>query len=79
MRAPTAADSGALRAGPSTGRTRPERGAGFAAVIAVLAPVLAGTAALIFLLVGYILKMLEPRSRPSPSTAASPRAGSSGP
>ncbi|MGW3623154.1 hypothetical protein [Streptomyces sp. NPDC000880] len=37
-----------------------ERGAGFAAVIAVLAPVLAGTAAVIFLLVGYILKMLSP-------------------
>ncbi|MFF3323248.1 hypothetical protein [Streptomyces sp. NPDC002889] len=35
-------------------------GAGFAAVIAVLAPVLAGTAALIFLLVGYILQMLSP-------------------
>ncbi|WP_328398892.1 hypothetical protein OHS70_18510 [Streptomyces sp. NBC_00390] len=37
-----------------------EDGAGFGAVIAVLAPVLAGTAALIFLLVGYILKMLSP-------------------
>ncbi|MCX4824311.1 hypothetical protein OG883_31550 [Streptomyces sp. NBC_01142] len=37
-----------------------EGGAGFAAVVAVLAPVLAGTAALIFLLVGYILKMLSP-------------------
>ncbi|NUK04623.1 hypothetical protein HRW14_13015 [Streptomyces lunaelactis] len=37
-----------------------ESGAGFAAVIAVLAPVLAGTAAVIFLLVGYILKMLSP-------------------
>ncbi|MER5463393.1 hypothetical protein ABT010_22445 [Streptomyces sp. NPDC002668] len=37
-----------------------ESGAGFAAVIAVLAPVLAGTAAAIFLLVGYILKMLSP-------------------
>ncbi|MGW4033708.1 hypothetical protein ACWEFL_31175 [Streptomyces sp. NPDC004838] len=35
-------------------------GAGFAAVITVLAPVLAGTAAVIFLLVGYLLKMLEP-------------------
>jgi hypothetical protein len=35
-------------------------GAGFAAVIAVLAPVLAGTAAAIFLLVGYILKLLNP-------------------
>lgn len=37
-----------------------EGGAGLAAVIAVLAPVLAGTAAAILLLVGYILKMLSP-------------------
>ncbi|QEV19028.1 hypothetical protein [Streptomyces alboniger] len=35
-------------------------GAGAVAVVAVLAPVLAGTAAAIFLLVGYILKMLNP-------------------
>ncbi|MFD7815041.1 hypothetical protein ACFV6E_19110 [Streptomyces sp. NPDC059785] len=35
-------------------------GAGVAAVVAVLAPVLAGTAAAIFLLVGYLLKMLDP-------------------
>ncbi|MZD04273.1 hypothetical protein GTW43_04140 [Streptomyces sp. SID5785] len=35
-------------------------GPGVAAVAVVLAPVLAGTAALIFLLVGYILKMLDP-------------------
>ncbi|MGW1539431.1 hypothetical protein ACWCPM_03955 [Streptomyces sp. NPDC002309] len=35
-------------------------GAGAVAVIAVLAPVLAGTAAAIFLLVGYTLKMLAP-------------------
>ncbi|MFI6049810.1 hypothetical protein ACIBCO_06890 [Streptomyces violascens] len=35
-------------------------GAGIGAVVAVLAPVLAGTAAAIFLLVGYILKMLNP-------------------
>ncbi|MEU6823876.1 hypothetical protein ABZ921_24865 [Streptomyces atriruber] len=35
-------------------------GAGAIAVVAVLAPVLAGTAAAIFLLVGYILKMLTP-------------------
>ncbi|MRT44290.1 hypothetical protein FGX00_00160, partial [Xylella fastidiosa subsp. multiplex] len=33
-------------------------GAGAVAVAAVLAPVLAGTAAILFLLVGYILKML---------------------
>ncbi|WP_329382258.1 hypothetical protein OG625_19005 [Streptomyces sp. NBC_01351] len=35
-------------------------GAGVSAVVAVLAPVLAGTAMLIFLLVGYGLKMVEP-------------------
>ncbi|MFF9814606.1 hypothetical protein [Streptomyces sp. NPDC014006] len=35
-------------------------GAGAVAVVAVLAPVLAGTAAAIFLLVGYVLKMLDP-------------------
>ncbi|GGQ63122.1 hypothetical protein [Streptomyces flaveolus] len=37
-----------------------EAGAGAVAVVAVLAPVLAGTAAAIFLLVGYILRMLDP-------------------
>ncbi|MFD4986016.1 hypothetical protein [Streptomyces sp. NPDC058374] len=35
-------------------------GAGALAVLAVLAPLLAGTAALIFLLVGYALRMLDP-------------------
>ncbi|MGV9312957.1 hypothetical protein ACWDR0_12270 [Streptomyces sp. NPDC003691] len=35
-------------------------GAGLGAVFTVLAPVLAGTAALIFLLVGHLLKMLDP-------------------
>ncbi|GEC07543.1 membrane protein [Streptomyces spinoverrucosus] len=35
-------------------------GAGAVAILAVLAPVLAGTAAVIFLLVGYTLKMLDP-------------------
>lgn len=35
-------------------------GAGAIAVIAVLAPVLSGTAAVIFLLVGYILRALDP-------------------
>ncbi|MEU9105873.1 hypothetical protein AB0D54_16130 [Streptomyces xanthophaeus] len=35
-------------------------GVGVSAVVAVLAPVLAGTAMLIFLLVGYILKLVEP-------------------
>ncbi|MER5883846.1 hypothetical protein ABT160_08455 [Streptomyces sp. NPDC001941] len=37
-----------------------ETGAGLGAVVTVLAPVLAGTAAAIFLLVGYILKALSP-------------------
>ncbi|MFJ8310170.1 MULTISPECIES: hypothetical protein [unclassified Streptomyces] len=36
-------------------------GAGIGAVVTVLAPILAGTAAAIFLLVGYILKMLNPQ------------------
>lgn len=40
--------------------TGQEDGAGASAVIAVLAPVLAGTAMLIFLLVGYSLKMIDP-------------------
>ncbi|MFF7148035.1 hypothetical protein ACFZAO_08180 [Streptomyces griseoaurantiacus] len=35
-------------------------GAGAGAVVTVLAPVLAGTAAAIFLLVGYVMKMLSP-------------------
>ncbi|GAA2486745.1 hypothetical protein [Streptomyces gobitricini] len=35
-------------------------GAGVGVIVTVLAPVLAGTAAAIFLLVGYVLKMLDP-------------------
>ncbi|GGW45209.1 hypothetical protein [Streptomyces xantholiticus] len=60
MRTPTTAASvrGSVSA-PAVGDTSQGGGAGFAAVIAVLAPVLAGTAAAIFLLVGYILKMLS--------------------
>ncbi|MET7646205.1 hypothetical protein ABZS83_21775 [Streptomyces sp. NPDC005426] len=38
----------------------PQSGAGIGVVITVLAPVLAGTAAVIFLLIGYILKALDP-------------------
>ncbi|GFH38685.1 hypothetical protein [Streptomyces pacificus] len=45
--------------GPAAGAPS-ETGAGFAAVITVLAPVLAGTAALILLLVGYVLKAVSP-------------------
>ncbi|MCX4448022.1 hypothetical protein ACIOEZ_20300 [Streptomyces sp. NPDC087866] len=37
-----------------------QSGAGIGAVVTVLAPMLAGTAAAIFLLVGYLLKLLEP-------------------
>ncbi|MFK0197549.1 hypothetical protein [Streptomyces lavendulae] len=53
---------GALTAsvGGTEDGTDQEDGAGASAVIAVLAPVLAGTAMLIFLLVGYSLKMIDP-------------------
>lgn len=37
-----------------------ETGAGLAAVVAVLVPILAGAAAVVFLLVGYSLRMLSP-------------------
>ncbi|MFS8203224.1 hypothetical protein ACLVWQ_31615 (plasmid) [Streptomyces sp. CWNU-52B] len=55
-------DPGTSAVGLATtlGEVTETAGAGVAAVVAVLAPVLAGTAAAIFLLVGYILKMLEP-------------------
>lgn len=42
------------------GEVRDETGGGLSAVLAVLVPVLAGTAAAIFLLIGYVLKMLTP-------------------
>lgn len=48
------ADSGEYASGDR------DDGAGVSAVVAVLAPILAGTAMLIFLLVGYSLKMIEP-------------------
>ncbi|MFE4536752.1 hypothetical protein ACFRKB_17035 [Streptomyces scopuliridis] len=47
-------------ASPPSGSEAADTGAGLAAVIAVLAPVLGGTAAVIFLLVGYLLKALSP-------------------
>lgn len=54
-------ESGSGSVGLATmGEVSETAGAGLVAVIAVLAPVLAGTAAAIFLLVGYILKMLDP-------------------
>ncbi|MEU0084821.1 hypothetical protein [Streptomyces sp. NPDC006274] len=60
MRAPRAATSVRGSVLGSAADETAQGGAGFAAVIAVLAPLLAGTAAVIFLLVGYILKMLTP-------------------
>ncbi|MGW1001267.1 hypothetical protein [Streptomyces sp. NPDC002520] len=53
-------ESGALGIATTLGEAAEATGAGAVAVIAVLAPVLAGTSAAIFLLVGYILKMLAP-------------------
>ncbi|MFJ9815989.1 hypothetical protein ACIRU3_12055 [Streptomyces sp. NPDC101151] len=52
--------SGAMGLATTLGEAAETTGAGAIAVIAVLAPVLAGTAAAIFLLVGYILRMLAP-------------------
>ncbi|GAA3300760.1 hypothetical protein [Streptomyces cinereospinus] len=53
--------TGAVGLATTMGETATEAvGAGAVAVVAVLAPVLAGTAAAIFLLVGYTLKMLDP-------------------
>ncbi|MFE8989071.1 hypothetical protein [Streptomyces collinus] len=73
LRQPASAGSQAVResgsAEPGTGASglaatmngvAETAGAGAVAVVAVLAPVLAGTAAAIFLLVGYILRMLDP-------------------
>ncbi|MFF4270594.1 hypothetical protein [Streptomyces sp. NPDC001536] len=53
--------SGAAGLAATMGEVAETAGAGAVAVVAVLAPVLAGTAAAIFLLVGYILKMLDPQ------------------
>ncbi|CAL9519054.1 hypothetical protein [Streptomyces sp. enrichment culture] len=64
---PATRESGSGEQGTSTaglaatmGEMAETTGAGATAVVAVLAPVLAGTAAAIFLLVGYLLKMLDP-------------------
>ncbi|WP_330239565.1 hypothetical protein [Streptomyces sp. NBC_00525] len=49
------------RTGPDTAPDdHPQSGAGMGAVVTVLTPMLAGTAAAIFLLVGYLLRMLDP-------------------
>ncbi|NGO78007.1 hypothetical protein G6045_20410 [Streptomyces sp. YC504] len=55
---PSASSSGPMGLATSMGEVA--EGAGLVAVVAVLAPVLAGTAAAIFLLIGYILQMLTP-------------------
>lgn len=57
----TEPSTGAMGLATTMGEAAAETvGAGAVAIIAVLAPVLAGTAAAIFLLVGYTLKMLDP-------------------
>ncbi|MFJ3335516.1 hypothetical protein [Streptomyces sp. NPDC086766] len=52
--------AGAVGIAATMGEVAETAGAGAVAVVAVLAPVLAGTAAALFLLVGYVLKMLDP-------------------
>ncbi|MBL1286039.1 hypothetical protein ACFTXO_22435 [Streptomyces sp. NPDC057067] len=59
LRGPGEPDAETSVLGSTTDEADPT-GAGTLAVIAVLAPVLAGTAALIFLVVGYPLKALSP-------------------
>ncbi|MFC8227598.1 hypothetical protein [Streptomyces sp. NPDC057287] len=59
LRGPGDTDDGTSVLGPVTDEADPT-GAGTLAVITVLAPVLAGAAALIFLLIGYLLKALDP-------------------
>ncbi|GGR81565.1 membrane protein [Streptomyces aureoverticillatus] len=56
----TESGTGGISLATTMGEVTETAGAGLVAVIAVLAPVLAGAAAAIFLLVGYILKMLDP-------------------
>lgn len=56
----TESGTGAMGLATTMGEVAETAGPGVIAVLAVLAPVLAGTAAAIFLLVGYILKMFDP-------------------
>lgn len=56
----TESGGGAMGLATTMGEVAETAGPGVVAVVAVLAPVLAGTAAAIFLLVGYILKMFDP-------------------
>lgn len=60
--APAQTDPGAPGSATTAGEVAETGGAGLAAVIAVLGPVLAGTGAAILLLVGYILRMLNPET-----------------
>jgi hypothetical protein len=57
---PAESGTGAMGLATTMGEVAETAGAGAVAVAAVLTPVLAGIAAAIFLLVGYILKMLDP-------------------
>ncbi|MFD9790833.1 hypothetical protein ACFWXK_07755 [Streptomyces sp. NPDC059070] len=57
---PLVTSEGSILEPPVVDSPESTSGAGVGAVVAVLAPVLAGTAAAIFLLVGYVLKMLNP-------------------
>jgi hypothetical protein len=52
--------AGAMGLATTLGEAAETTGAGAVAVVAVLTPVLAGTAAAIFLIIGYILKILNP-------------------
>ncbi|GHD85086.1 hypothetical protein [Streptomyces naganishii] len=53
-------DGATVSLAAAVGEAAETTGAGAGAVVAVLAPVLAGVAAALFLLVGYALKMLDP-------------------
>ncbi|MFE1749806.1 hypothetical protein [Streptomyces anandii] len=53
-------DGATVSLAAAVGEVAETTGAGAGAVVAVLAPVLAGVAATLFLLVGYALKMLDP-------------------
>ncbi|MDX2527804.1 hypothetical protein [Streptomyces europaeiscabiei] len=53
-------DGTAVGLAATVGEVTEAAGAGAGAIAAVLAPVLAGTAAVLFLLVGYVMKVLDP-------------------
>ncbi|MFJ6696785.1 hypothetical protein ACIQM4_11995 [Streptomyces sp. NPDC091272] len=59
LRSPAVPSPGALLV-PGVGEHAETTGAGAVAVVAVLTPVLAGIAAVVLLLVGYLLSMLDP-------------------